>query len=450
MNDLTKGRVSVKILNFAWPLLIGSIVQQMYNIVDRIIVGKYINTEALAAVGASFYIIFAFISLTIGIASGGTIVVAQYFGAKKYDKVRRTVDTIYIFFFFTSLVISGLGIVFSESIFRLINLPEELMPQAVIYLRIYLAGIITAFGYNGTSAILRGMGDSMRPLVFTIIASVLNIVLDLFFVRVMGWGVASVAVATIIAQLVAFLTAVIYLNKKHKLINISFRKYVFDTEIFKQFLRIGLPSGIQHSFVAFAMTFLNGIINNFGTVVLAAFSAASIVDGMAMQPAMVFAMALSSFAGQNLGANEIERVKQGVKFNLAISSVVSLLVTIVIVFFGNNIMGWFTNDPSVIKVGEEYLVIVSSFYLVFNAMFTFNGVLRGAGDTIIPMFITLVSLWGLRIPLALILSKHLGANGIWWSIPIAWTFGMLASFVYYLSGNWKKKGVVKHTMAQTA
>ena len=441
MKDIITGNVARHIFNFTLPMLLGNVFQQLYNIVDSIIVGKVLGKEALASVGASFPIIFTIIALLIGIGSGFSIVISQFYGAKDIDRVKRSIDTMYIFLFVTGFLISILGIYFSEDLFRLLQLPEELLPQATAYLNIYMAGMILFFGFNGTSSVLRGLGDSRTPLYFLILSSVLNIILDLLFVMVFKWGIAGAAWATVIAQGVAFITALLYLNSTHKIMKFSFSKLRFDKDLFYKSLKIGLPSGLQHTFVAVGMMALLGIVNTFGTDVIAAYTAAGRIDSLAMLPAMNFSQAVSAFVGQNLGANKIERVKQGFKATFIMSNVFCLAMTALIVIFGDDLMRMFTTDPQVIEIGQNYLIIVSSFYLVFSSMFTIHGVLRGAGDTLIPMFITLFSLWIVRIPAAYLLSDKIGSDGIWWSIPMGWVIGMSFSYIYYRTGRWKTKAV---------
>lgn len=431
------------------PMLLGNVFQQMYNIVDSLIVGNFLGKQALAAVGASFPIIFTLISLIIGVAIGFTIVIAQYFGAKDYERVKRAIDTMYIFIFIASVVITVLGITFSEDIFRLLKLPEELIPEAKTYLNIYLTGMVFFFGFSGTSAVLRGLGDSKTPLYFLIISSIFNIVFDLLFVLVFKWGIAGVAIATVIAQAGAFVTAIVWLNRTHDLMHFSLFKLGFDREIFLKSLKIGLPSGFQNTFVALGMMALMGIVNTFGTNVIAAFSVGQRIDSFSSMFAMNFSMALSTFVGQNIGANKIERVKKGFISTMFMANSVTLVTALVIIIFGPQLMGFFTNDSEVILIGSRYLRIVSAFYLAFTSMFIVGGVMRGAGDTIIPMFITLFSLWAVRIPLAFFLSKKIGETGIWWSLPIGWITGLTLSYLYYLTGRWKTKGVVKHTKEQT-
>ncbi|MBN1598690.1 MAG: MATE family efflux transporter [Bacteroidales bacterium] len=466
MKDLTQGHIGGNILKFAAPMLLGNIFQQAYNIVDSIIVGKLVGVEALAAVGASFPIIFTLISFVIGIASGGTIVISQYFGAKDYKSVVRTIDTLYIFIFFASILISTIGITFSEEIFRMTDLPEEVIPDATTYLNTILFGTVLFFGFNGTSAILRGLGDSVTPLVFLIIASILNIALDIIFIKYFGMGTQGAALATVIAHGGAFLAAILYLNRTHKLVRLRLNQLVFDWGIFWKSFRIGVPSGLQHTFVSLGMLALFRIVNGFGTNVIAAYTVAGRIDNLAMLPAMNFGQALSTFVGQNMGANKPNRVRSGLLATLGMSSFISILLTVLILSFKSQLMGLFTNDANVISIGMKYLVIVSSCYIIFSTMFSLNGVLRGAGDTIVPMFITLFSLWIIRVPLAAVLSGNFneylhnnGLNinlpelfsgtlqevGIWWAIPIGWLTGAIFSFIYYLTGNWRKKVIVKYT-----
>jgi len=444
MQDLTIGREGKLIFQFAAPMLLGNIFQQLFSVVDSIVVGNFVGKEALAAVGASFPVIFIMVSMIIGIVMGTTVVISQYFGAKNFVKVKRAIDTMYIYSIVAGAIATVIGIIISEPLLRLLGLPEEIMPQATQYLRIYLSGIIILFGFNGTSAVLRGLGDSKTPLYFLIIATVTNIILDILFVAIFKWGVAGAAYATLIANGLAFSMAIYWLNKTHKLIRIAIKGLHFDREIFMQSIRIGLPTGIQQTLVAMGALALLGIVNQFGTNVIAGFSVASRLDALAMIPAMSFSQALSTFVGQNIGANKPERIKAGLIATVKMSGIVTIVTTIFIVFAGHILMDLFTNDLEVIRLGDQYLTIVSSFYVVFTLMFIYNGVMRGAGDTLVPMFISLFSLWLIRIPMAWVLSGKIGATGIWWAIPAGWMIGLTLSYIYYKSGRWKKKVVVKY------
>ncbi|TSA24535.1 MAG: MATE family efflux transporter [Bacteroidetes bacterium] len=449
MKDLSQGNEGKLIFRFAVPMLLGNVFQQLYNVVDTIIVGRFIGKEALAAVGTSFPIIFMLISFIIGITMGFTIIISQYFGAREMDKVKRAINTLYIFVFMASILVSVAGSLLSTSIFRLVDLPEQIIPQARLFLIIYFSGMIFMFGYNGTSAILRGLGDSKTPLYFLIGSVVLNIFLDLLFVVGFGWGIQGVAFATVLSQAFAFLAQILYLNRYHSFLKFSLRELRFDPVIFRQGIRIGLPTGFQQTFVAAGMLALYWIVNQFGVTANAAYSTAGRIDSFAMMPAMSFSAALSTFVGQNLGANRPDRVKQGLRDTLLMTSGIALLISVGTVFFGRYLMMMFTLDQEVIELGRMYLIIIGSFYVVFTSMFIVQGVLRGAGDTFIPMLITLLSLWVVRVPVAWILSRspEIGLLGVYWSIPIGWFFGLGLATLYYFSGRWRSKAVVRYDAA---
>ncbi|MFC2106727.1 MATE family efflux transporter [Bacteroidota bacterium] len=442
MKDLSRGNVTRLIFNFATPMLLGNIFQQLYNVVDSIIVGNYIGKEALAAVGSSFPIIFTLISFIIGIAIGSTVIISQYFGAKDIKNVKKAIDTLYIFLFFASLVVSIIGILLSDEIFKLLKLPEEILPQATLYLNVYLSGLILFFGFNGTSAILRGLGDSKTPLYFMIIATIANILLDLLFIIVFKWGVAGAAVATIVSQGGAFVAAIIYLNKTHPIINLSWRKLDFDKSIFFKNAKIGFPIGFQQAFVALSMMVMYFLVNPFGTNSVAAYSVVFRIDAFAAMPAMNFAAAFSTFVGQNLGANKPHRIKSGLWATFKMTSVVAIVMSTVSLTLAGPLMNLFTNDLEVIEIGKTYLRIVSPFYITFTSMFVISAVMRGAGDTIIPMIITFFALWIVRVPACYLLSIKFGIIGIWWGLPLAWVTGALLSYIYYLTGRWRSKVIV--------
>lgn len=444
MRDLTQGGEARSVLLFAAPMLIGNVFQQLYNVVDSIVVGQFVGKTALAAVGASFSINFLLIALVAGIAMGSGIMIAQFTGARDTERVRRIISTTYIYLLVASLLITAIGLVAARPILVLLATPADVLDQATTYLHIIFSGMLFQFGYNAVSAVLRGIGDSKTPLYFLIVATLVNIMLDLLFVAVFRWGVAGAAWATILSQAVSFVPALLWLQRsKLEVLRLEVKRLVFDRESFRHSLRIGLPSGAQQTLVALGFMVLNRIVNGFGTDVAAGFTAASRLDSFAGMPAMNFSMALTTFVGQNLGAGKPDRVKRGFLATLAISGGFALLVTVVMVFFRGPLMRIFTTDARVIEVGSEYLVIVGSFYLLFSSMFITGAVPRGAGDTLIPMFITIFSLWLLRVPLAALLSSYLGPRGIWWAIPIAWAGGFAASIVYYLSGRWMNRVLVK-------
>ncbi len=464
MKDLTFGKERNVIIRFAIPMLLGNLFQQTYSLINAIIVGKLIGEEALAATGASYPIIFVLISFIIGVSTAGTIIVSQYFGAKDFDRVRKSIDTILIFALSSSILITVLGICVGRQIFILTNLPKEILPEATSYLNIFLGGTFLMFGFNGIMAILRGLGDSKTPLFFLIMATLLNILLDLLFVWVFRMGIQGAAIATVSANGIAFLAAALYLNKTHKLIQIRIRKMNFDWFIFRQSLRIGLPSGLQQTFIALGGLALYSIVNLFDTNVIAAYSVAGRIDSLAILPATTFGQSLSTFVGQNLGAGRVDRVKKGLRSTILISVSVSIGIALVIVLLKSALLHLFTNNQEVIFYGSQYLSIVCVGYIIFGYMASINGVMRGAGDTLIPMFITLFAFWIIRVPVAAIFSGRMydfllnwGFNvdlpsvfkgslkeaGIWLSLPVSWGVGATCSTIYYFTGKWKKKRIVQ-------
>lgn len=449
MKDLTKGHEGHNILNFAIPMLIGNIFQQLYNVVDSIVVGKYIGSVALAAVGASFPLIFTLSALIGGITIGASVLVSQYFGAKNFEKVKTTSDTLQIFLFVSSIVLVVIFYFLGEPLFKLLSIPAEVIPDAIVYFNIILiSSIVPMFGMFGISAVLRGVGNSKTPIYFVAISIILNIILDLLFVLVFEWGVAGVAWATGISSLVAWIALWQYLNRGEstKQFATDLRKMEFDWSNFRLSLKIGLPSGIQQTLVGLGSMALLKIVSPFGVATLAAYTAAGRVDMFVSMPGMNLAAALSSFVGQNIGAKRYDRIYSGLNYTLIYSALISIILSLVVVFFGKEIMWLFAERNSiyfneVIKIGKEYLIVVVSFYIIFTTMFVLNAVPRGAGATIVPMLITTMALWVIRIPLAYLLGRSYGPIGIWWSIPIGWSAGLLGSFVYYKSGLWKKHAI---------
>jgi putative MATE family efflux protein len=445
MKDLTKGRESTLIITFALPMLIGNVFQQFYNMVDSWVVGRYVGKEALAAVGTSFPVIFLMVALALGIGMGANVLVAQFYGAKANEKVKLTIDTAYICLFILGIALTVIGIVTAEPVLRLLRVPADVFDQASEYLRIIFVGLILSFGYNTVGGILRGLGDSMTPLFMLIAATIINIILDLLFVRSFGWGVAGVAWATVIAQGASFIGSVVYLNKTHDVLKSDFLHLQFSREIFKEIFRIGLPSGIQQAMVSLGIMVMTAIVNGFGTVVLAGFSVASRIDSFVAMPAMNIGIAVSGFTGQNMGAGETKRVSRGFHAALYIGLGITFVLSVLIFFFGDALIAVFTPDLDVIAVGHGYLRIIAIFYFLFTVMFITNGVIRGAGEAMVPMISTLAAMWVVRIPCAIVFSKLWGVMGIWYAMPVGWFIGTIIALVYYKSGRWMKKAVVSNS-----
>jgi putative MATE family efflux protein len=446
MKDMTNGKEATLILNFTIPMLIGNVLQQSYNVIDSIIVGRAIGKYALGAVGASFPILFLLVTLIIGVTIGFSIVISQYFGARDMEKVRRTIDTTLIFIFFSSILFTAAGLYLANPILVLLKTPAEILPQAALFLRIMFAGMLFVMGYNCVSAILWGLGDSRTPLLFLAVSTAINIALALLFVLVFKWGIAGSAWATVIAQGVSFIMSVAYLRSRG-LLEFRLARLAFDWEIFKKSLTIGLPTGLQQVFVATGMMALTRIVNGFGTNAIAAFTAASRLDTFAVMPALSISAAVSTFVGQNIGAGKMERVRQGLKAALIISGIISITTALVVIIFGRCLISLFNTDPDVVVIGSHYLFIVGGFYIVFSSMFVINGVLRGAGDAFIPMAVSVFSLWLIRIPLSVWFSGIIGTDGIWWAVPIGWSMGLLLTIAYYVTGRWKKRITVKESLA---
>lgn len=442
-NDLTRGPVWKVIIHFALPLLIGNILQQLYNLTDSVIVGQFLGKEALAAVSASFFIYYFIISLVIGIGSGTSVVVSQFFGAKQYEKVQRAFSSFFIFMLIAGVLLSIGGIIFAETIFKITQTPVEVIPEAVAYFRIYIGGTFLFVTFNSIISILRGVGESVRPMIFILITTLLNIALDILFIVVCGWGIEGAARATVIAQGIGMCIALGYVNNTHPLLSIQKKDMLFDLKLFKESLKIGLPTSIQQCAIALGLITLLGIVNSFGTDTLTAYGAAGKIDTLITQAILTLSGALAAFCGQNIGAKRFDRVKKGVRFTLQISLLFGLLMFAAVYFWGESMMRAFTDDPNVIKIGKEYLVIVGGFFVVHGALNVYNGALRGAGDTFFTMMSSLVCLWLIRIPLAYQFSKWMGRTGIWWGIGISIGIGLLVTYLYYRTGYWKKKGVVK-------
>ena len=437
--DLTEGKVWKVIVRFAVPLLVGNLLQQFYNITDSIIVGQFLGKEALAAVSASFFIYYFIISLVIGVGSGTTVVISQLFGAKQYQKVQLAFSSFFIFMLVGGIILSIAGIIFAEPVFRLTNTPEEVMPQAVAYFRIYIGGTFLFVTFNSIISILRGVGESVRPMLFILITTVLNIAFDLLFILVFKWGIEGAARATVVSQGIGMCIALAYVNNTHPLLSIKKQDMLFDWKLFKESLKIGLPTSVQQCAIALGLIALLGIVNSFGTNTLTAYGAAGKIDTIITQAILTLSGALAAFCGQNIGAGRLDRVKKGVQFTMYTNIALGLLTFAAVYLFGNEMMRIFTKDIDVVAIGKEYLLIIGGFFIVHGALNVYNGALRGAGDTLFPMITSLVCLWLIRIPLAYYLSSWLGRNGIWWAIGISITIGLIVTFVYYKIGFWKRR-----------
>jgi len=449
MNDLTKGSIPRHLVRFAIPMLLGNLLQALYNTVDSIWVGRYIGAEALGAVSVSFPIIFALIALVMGITMATTTMVSQYAGAKQYDMVRKTINNAVLVLLIAAVFLTGIGILLHKPLLKLINVPETLMPMASSYMIIFLSGMIFMFGYNVLGAILRGLGDSKTPLKFLLVATIANIILDSLLIIGVGpfprMGVAGAALATVISQGLSTVLALNYLNKRDHLVAVRLSELKYDAQLTRTTIRIGLPSGIQQTVVAVGGLVISAIINSFGPLVVAAYGAAMRLDQFAFMPSMSIGLAVSALVGQNIGAGREDRVQATVYWGSLVSLGITSVMTLVAVFSPKILLTLFTSDAQVLEIGAQYLRIVGLSYIPFALMFVITGALRGAGDTLPTMVISIATLWLVRLPLARYLSAipDLGPRGIWIAIAISSTAGMLAARIYYASGRWRNKGIIK-------
>ena len=439
--NMTQGKPSQLILHFAVPLLLANLLQQVYSMVDSAVVGRFVGTEALAAVGTTFPIIFMILSLFMGLGMGANVIIAQYFGAGDLNGVRRTVDTLYVSMFVVSVFIAALGLLISRPILLLINTPADTIDLATTYMQITFIGTLAVFGFNVNGGILQGLGDSRSPLLYVGISTAINIVLDLVFVLVFRWGVAGVAWATIIAQSFSFLYGIYHINRTNLHVKIHFRQLVFDRQILRDSLRIGLPVSLQNMSFAIGAIFIQALINSFQSEFMAGFNGANKIDAFAFLPMLSFSIAITTYVGQNVGAGRWDRVKSGIRATLALSVGLSIVVSILLVILARPLMHLFSAEPAVIEAGRVYLVSVVPFYFLLAILFVLNGAMRGAGSTMIPLIATLTSLWVIRVPFAYLFVRLFGRDFMYYSYGAGWLIGLLSVLPYYLRGNWRKGAV---------
>ena len=440
LRDMTAGSPAGHILHFALPLLTGSLLQQLYNMVDSWVVGRYVGDGALAAVGVGFPVLTMFSSLFIGLSSGGTVVIAQFFGAGKMDRVRDAVDTIYAAFLASILPLTALALLAVGPILRLLQVEEAAYGEAYLYLMVVCAGLIGSIGYNLNSGILGGLGNSRSTLLFLASASVLNIVLDLLLVLAFGLGVLGVALGTIIAQAFSWLFGVFYINRRYPEISLRPIPRKFDRALFRQIMGIGLPAGVQMSLVALGAMVVMGRINAYGKEFTAGYNVGFRLDQLAFLPIQSLSSAVISFVGQNIGARNPDRARRGIRVTVTLSAVWAVLMTAVLMPFREPLVAFFSPTPAVIHAGAVYLQCIMPFYFMFAVMFCLNNAMRGAGDSVFPMVDVILSLILVRVPAVYWLADHYGPDYMYYGMAVGWTVGLALSVGWYLSGRWKRHG----------
>ncbi len=442
--DMTNGSPTKLILQFSLPMLIGNLFQQFYNMVDSIVVGKFVNYEALAAVGATSSLIFLIFGLTFGLSAGISIVISQYFGAKDYDNVRKGFTTAAYIIIGASLIMGTIGFFSSRWLLELLNTPENIIGMSDLYMKITYAGILGVACYNGMAAVLRALGDSITPLIFLIIASLLNVVLDLIFVIVFHWGVAGVAIATIISQWVSAIGCILYAMAKVKLLRIPLKEFKPDAAIFRKCIRLGIPVALQNSFVSISIMVLQGVINGFQETIMAAATVVNRIEQLVLQPGMSLGAAVASFTGQNVGAGNIDRVKKGMKSATVLILIFSLIMLPTLYYGGEYLMRLFTKkeDIEVVTYGVQGIRITSFFYTFVGMIFITRNFLSGSGDIHVPMAMGFTEVV-CRVTFSSFLAAQIGFKGIFWATAITWFVTGIVGILRVLSGKWKGKSVVK-------
>lgn len=443
VTDLTTGKPGRVLLNFTIPMFISVIFQQMYSLADSIIAGKFAGENALAAVGASYPITMIFMAIALGCNVGCSVVISQLFGAKRFTQMKTAISTTIIASLGVSLVLTAFGLLFCNPLMRLIHTPANIFEDSALYLRIYVAGLVFVFLYNVATGVFTSLGDSKSPLYFLIGLSVGNIVLDYIFVRFLKMGVAGVAWATFIAQGLACILALFTLLKRYRAIESKQIPDRFSWVMFRTISIVAIPSILQQSFVSVGNMFVQGLINSYGSSVIAGYSAAMKLNTFGITAFGTLGNAMSSFTAQNIGAGKHDRIQKGYKADSAIAIGIALLFFAAYFILPDQFMGLFLNSDSsqALSTGRQFLRIVSPFYVVVCMKLVTDGVLRGAGAMLCFMTTTFSDLI-LRVVLAFILSFAMHSEvGIWLSWPIGWTIGTALSLYFYFTKKWKRKSL---------
>ncbi|MDL2233497.1 MATE family efflux transporter, partial [Ruminococcaceae bacterium OttesenSCG-928-L11] len=428
--DMTEGKPLVQILRFCVPLLLGNILQQLYNTVDSMVVGRFISSDALAAVGTSGPVINLMIAIFMGLSAGTGILISQAYGAKDFVLLQRIIHTITVLTVAVGAAVSLLGIVLTPQILTWLATPPEVMDAARTYMTITFLGILTLMLYNLINAVLQGTGDSRSPFLILLTCCCINIVLDLLFVIAFGWGVAGVAWATMIAQGCSVLFGVIRVNSGDAPFRLQLKLSGVDREIAASICRLGIPAGMQNGLTSIGNILVQGVINSFGPVIMAANIAVIKVDSLCIMPIMTFGTAVTVYVGQNVGAGNHSRIREGVKVTLILSVVVSLVISLILVLFGDIPLALFTREQAVIQAGMDKFYRVAPFYFCIGVFGVLSGMLRGQGHTIAPMLIGVATMFAGRVPVAFLLPRLIGANGIHWSLSVQWGLEALIIVLY--------------------
>ena len=449
--DMTVGKPLNNLASFAIPLLIGNLAQQMYNTVDAVIVGRYVGDSALAAVGTSGPVLNLLFLLFMGISTGAGILVSQYFGAHRTRDLNAAVGTCLTLTFIASVIIMIIGPFIIGPLMTLLETPPDVYDMAVDYLTIVVLGIVGTGFYNIGSGVLRGLGDAFSPLLYLIVACFLNMVLDVVFVANFGMATKGVALATILAQAVSAALCLWRLTHMKKTLQLTPRTLIPEKNMMASTVRLGLPSGLTQAIFSMAAIVVQALTNSFGTSVIACSIVVMRVDGFAMMPNFTFGMAMTTFVGQNVGAGRMDRVQEGVKEGLRMGLIIAVALVAAILLFGENLMRLFTETDEVVRLGVHMMQILAVGYIAMAVTQSLSGVMRGAGDTMTPMWVSIVTTIVIRMPLAYGIAYFTRSealpNGtpdsIFISLLISWIMGALLTVIFYRRGKWRKTGVIR-------
>ncbi len=430
---MTEGRPGHILFWFALPILPGNIFQQFYSIVDSIVVGQFVSTEAFSAVGICGTVIGVTVFFIVGFCIGTSISVAQFRGANDEQAIRNTIVTGGTMLFLWAMIITVIGALFSRSILQLIHTPEELLDTAVLYCTISLCGSLAPTLYHFCANVLRALGDSKMPLFALVFSSLLNIVLDLVCIICFHWGVAGAAIATIFSQVVSSVLCLLYFAKKFPELLPKRENFRIHTKLIGKIIAIGFPMSLQMMFESLGIVIVQSVVNQFGSVVVAAYTAASKIDMIATQPMMAIGTAVSNFTGQNYGANRRDRIHAGIRASILMSVVICLLLTAFIRIFGGQLTTLFItgkNSAEIITVACQYLAIVSTFYFVGNLMYIYTNALRGMGSAVIPLISSLVGM-ACKVAAVNLFGRWWGYQGLWYAWPLAWLFSLIPAVIWF-------------------
>lgn len=437
VKDMTKGSPYSLMIGFALPVFLSEVFQQLYNTADAFIVGRFMGTNALAAVTSSGTLIFLLTSFFIGTAMGGGIVISRYFGAGDENKVSRAVHTVLAFGIASGLIITVVGVCFTPTFLKWMHTDPEVMPEAQEYFRYYFLGALAMVMYNICRSIMNALGDSRRPLYYLIFSSLLNILFDLLFIGVFRWGVWSAAAATVISQAASVALCIVHLLRKGNVFTVEIKKIRFDKTMLLEIVRFGLPSGVQNSVIALANVIVQSQINSFGKMAMAAYGTHAKIEGFAFLPITSFNMASTTFISQNLGAKQYERAKKGARFSILAAVLMAETIGICYFILAPHLIGLFDQTPGVIALGVQQGRTVALFYFLLAFSHSVAAVCRGAGKAFVPMFVMLFVWCVIRITYIIVIMRLIGEiRFIYWAYPITWGISSVIYLIYYLCSDW--------------